>query len=102
MGLSKKRKQNLAQITARAAECKKQQKIDQENQQKRRFLRKQREEEDYWDEHKDFRSESSSNKSNFVELSLDGCSFDKENQDGEENRKGHSTQKGLRDDKRGV
>ena len=102
MGLSKKRKQNLAQITARAAECKKQRKIDQENQQNRRFLRKQREEEDFWDEHEDFRLESSSDESNFVELSLDGYSSDEENQDGRENRRGDSTQEGLGDDDGGV
>ncbi len=54
MGLSKKRKQHLTQITVHAAENKKHQKINQENQRRRRFLRKQREEEDFWDEDEDF------------------------------------------------
>ena len=47
MGLSKKRTQHLSQITARAAESNKRRKVDQENQRKRRFLKKQREEEDF-------------------------------------------------------
>ncbi len=71
MGLSKKRKQHLAQIIVRAEGNKKHRKIDQKNQQRRRFLRKQREKEDFWDEHENFRSESSSDKSNFVESSFD-------------------------------
>ena len=75
MGLSKKRKQHLAHITARAAETKKHRRIDEENQRRRRFLRKQREEEDFWDEHEGFRSESSSDESDFVESSLDVYSF---------------------------
>ena len=71
MGLSKKRKQHLAQIIVRAEENKKHRKIDQKNQQRRRFLRKQREKEDFWDEQENFRSESSSDKSNFVDSSFD-------------------------------
>ena len=100
MGLSKKRKQHLAQITVRAAESKKHRKIDEENQ-RRRFLRKQREEEDFWDEHEDFRSESSSDESDFVESSLDGYSSDEETLDEGENG-GDGTQEGLGDDNGGV
>ena len=97
MGLSKKRKQHLAQITVHAAETKKHRKTDQENQRRRRFLRKQREEEDFWDQHADFRSESSSDESNFVESSLDGCSSDEEDLDVREDGRGDSIQEGLGD-----
>ena len=100
MGLSKKRKKHLAQITVRAAESKKHRKIDEENQ-RRRFLRKQREEEDFWDEHEDFRSESSSDESDFVRSSLDGYNSDEENLDKGENG-GDGTQEGLGDDNGGV
>ncbi len=101
MRLSKKRKQHLAQITVRAAESKKHRKIDQENQRRRRFLRKQREE-DFWDEHEDFRSESSSDESDFVESSFDGYSSVEENLDEGENGGGDSTQKRLGDNDEGV
>lgn len=70
-GLSKKRKQHLARITARAAESNRYRRTDQENQLMRRFWRKQRVDEDYWDEREDFRSESSSDESKFAESSLD-------------------------------
>ena len=43
-----------------------------------RFLRKQREEEDFWDEHEDPRSESSSDESNFDESSHDEQNSDEE------------------------
>ena len=56
-------------------------------------MRKQREGEDYWDEHEEFPSESSSDESNFVESSLDGRSSDEEHWDG----KGDSTQEGFGD-----
>ena len=49
MGLSKKRKSYFAQIPLPVTESKKHQKIDQENQRKRRFLRKQEGEEEFWD-----------------------------------------------------
>ena len=58
-------------------------------------MSKQREE-DYWDEHEDFRSESSSDESNFAESSLDGCSSDEENS-AVDNGRGHGTQEGLGD-----
>lgn len=94
MGLSRKRKQHLAQITARAAESKKHRKIDEENRRRGRFLRKQREEEDFWaDEHEDFGSESSSDKSNIDESRLGGYSSDEENLDERENV-GDGTQEG--------
>lgn len=40
-------------------------------------MRKQKEEEDFWDEHKDPRSESNSEESNFDESSYDKKSSDK-------------------------
>ena len=101
MGLSKKRKQHLAHLTARAAETKKHRRIDEENQRKRRFLRKQREEEDFWDEHEDFRFESSSDESDSVESSLDGYSSDEKILDEGENG-GDGTQEGLGGDDGGV
>ncbi len=42
--------------------------MDQKNQPKRRFLRKQREKEDFWDEHEDFWSESSFDKAALLSL----------------------------------
>ena len=101
MGLSQKHKQHLAHITARAAETKKHRRIHEEIQRKRRFLRKHREEEDFWDEHEDFRSESSSDESDSVESSLDGYSSHEEILDERENG-GDGTQEGLRDDNGGV
>ena len=44
----------------------------------------------------------SSDKSNFIELSLEKCSLDKEIQDRKENKKRNSTQKKLGDDNKGV
>ena len=70
MGLSKKRKQQLIQMSARAAESHKHRKLDRENERKKRFLKKQREEEDFWDEYEESLLESSSDESN-VESSLD-------------------------------
>ena len=63
-------------------------------------MRKQREE-DYWDEHEDLRSESSSDESNFAESSLDGHSSDKENSE-VDNRRGNGTQEGLGDNDGGI
>ncbi len=102
MGLSKKRKQHLAQITVRAAESKKHRKIDQENQRRGRFLRKQKEEEDFSNEHGDFWSESSSDESDFVESCFDGYNSVEENLDEGENGGGDSTQEGLGDNDEGV
>ena len=73
MGLSKKRKQQLIQMSARAAKSHKHRKLDRENERKKRFLKKQREEEDFWDEYEDPLLESSSDESK-VESSLDESS----------------------------
>ena len=78
MWLSKKRKHRLAPITAHAAESNKHRKTYQENQRRKRFLRKKREE-DFCDEDEDPRSESNSDESNFDESSLDERSSEEEN-----------------------
>ena len=79
-------------------ESKKHRKINQENQQRRRFLGKQREKKYFWDEHEDFLWEFSSDESDFVEYSFDGYNSVEENLDEGDNRGGDSTQwKGLRD-----
>ena len=77
MGLSKKRKQQLSYITARSLESRKQRKVDNENQREKEFLRRLREEEDYWDEYED-NLESSSDESNDNEFSPDEFSSDVE------------------------
>ena len=77
--LSKKRKQHLNLISACAAESHKHRKIDRKNEQKKRFLRKQREEEDFWDELEELQSESSSDEANIKDSSLDKPSSDKDN-----------------------
>ena len=108
MGLSKKRKQHLAQITALAAENKKARKIDVQSQQKKRFLRKQREEDDFLDEHEDFQSDSSSDESRFEEFSLDREGTDEEDLEvdeeelGVDDGRGDNTQEGLGDNDGGV
>ena len=101
MGLSKKRKQHLSLISARAAESHKRRKIDRENEQKKRFLRKQREEEDFWDELEEFQSESSSDESNIEDSSLDEPSSDEDNVE-VDNRRGDNTHAGLGDQDGGV
>lgn len=65
-------------------------------------MRKQREEDDCWDEYEGFRSESSFYESNFVESSLDGCSSDEENLDGREGGRGDNIEEGLGDNDGGV
>lgn len=67
MVLNRKRKQQLALTTIRAAESEKSRKFDQENQRKRRKQRN----EDFSNEHEDPRSESSSDETNFDESGLD-------------------------------
>lgn len=79
MGLSKKRKQLICLISARAAESHKHGTIDRESERKKRGLKKQREEEDYWDEFEEHQSESSSDESNIEFSSLDESSSDKDN-----------------------
>ena len=68
MGLSKKRKQHTKQMTARSLESRKHRKIDQVTQRKKEILRRQREEEDFWDEYEDFSLESSSDELNCDEF----------------------------------
>ncbi len=53
-------------------------------------MRKQREKEDFWDEHEDFRSESCSDESDFVVSSFDGYISVEENLYEEENGGGNS------------
>lgn len=96
MGLSKKRKQQLIQMFARAAESHKHRKLDRENERKKRFLKKQREEEDFRDEYEEPLSESSSDESN-VESSLDESSSE-EGDLGWDNVRGDNTLEGLGDD----
>lgn len=90
MGLSKKRKQHLSHITARSLESRKHQKVDRENQRKKEILRKQREEEDFWDEYESSGPESSSDESS-CDQSSDESSLDEPSSNGknpvEENRK---------------
>ena len=64
-------------------------------------MRKQGEEEGYWDEHEDFRSKASSDESTFAESSLDGRSSDEENSE-VDNGRGDGTQEGLGDNDGGV
>ena len=63
MGLSRKRKQQLREITSRSLKTRKLRKLDQENQRRKEILRKQRDEEDFWDEYKGVSVDSSSDKS---------------------------------------
>ena len=60
MGLSRKRKQQLREITGRSLESRKLRKLDQENYRRKEILRRQREEEDFWDEYEDISMDSSS------------------------------------------
>ena len=83
MGLSKKRKQQLSFTTARSLEIRKHRKDDKENLRKKKILRKQREEEDYWDEYEDYSLESSSDESECDEPSLNLPSSDEEEEEGE-------------------
>ena len=74
--------------------------MDREKKQKRRFLRKQREEEDFWDKYKEPYSKFSSNKSFFKEFSLDMTSSKDDNLDGRKIR-GDNTCESLGDDDNG-
>ena len=101
MGLSKKRKQHLSLITARAAESHKHRKIDREYERKKRFLKKQSEEEDFWDEFEELRSESSSDESSIEDSSLVEPSSDEDNPEMVKKR-GGNTSEGLGDEDGGV
>ncbi len=72
-------KQHLNLISARAAESHKHRKINRENERKKGFLRKQREEEDFLDELEEFQSDSSSDESKMEDPNLDKPSFDEDN-----------------------
>ena len=78
MGLSKKRKQHLSSITSSSLESRKQRKVENEIQRKKGILRREREEEDYWDEHEDYSLDSSSDESNCDKPSLGLLSSDEE------------------------
>lgn len=79
MRLNKKRKQHPSLISARAIKSHKHRKIDQENIQKKRFSRKRREKDNFWDELKKLHLESSSDKSNIENSSLNKCCSNKNN-----------------------
>ena len=101
MGLSKKRKQHLSQITSRSLEIRKHRKVDRENQRIKDILRRQRKEEEFWDEYKNPSSEFSFNESN-----CDGCSQDgpssKEEDLVVENKRRDCTYEGLGNEDGGV
>lgn len=84
MGLSKKRKQQLAHITARSLEIRKRRKVDRENQQKDEILRREREGEARLeeglleDETENLRSISNSHELNCDGSSQDGTSTEKD------------------------
>ncbi len=65
-------------------------------------MRKRRKEEDFWNEHHNFWSESSSDKSDFVESSFDGYSSVEEKLDERENGWENSIKKRLEDNNEGV
>lgn len=105
MGLSKKRKQQINFAIARSLESRKHRKVDKENQRKKEILRKQREEEDYWDEYEDYSLESSSDESECNEPSFDLPSSEEEKEEREEtkdDRKEEGTREGLGDDEGGY
>ena len=64
-------------------------------------MRKQSEEEDFWDEHEDLQPESRSEEPNFDESSLVERSSDEENVEADDG-KGDNTKEGLGDDDWGV
>ena len=95
MGLSKKRKQHLSLITARATESHKHRKIDRE------YERKKREEEDFWDEFEELQSESSSDESSIEDSSLVEPSSDEDNLE-EVKKRGDNTCESLGAEDGGV
>lgn len=74
MGLSEKRKQHLSRITA----SRKHRKVDRETQRKKEILRRQREDEDFWEESEVFNLGSSSDEPNCEGYSQDGFSYEEE------------------------
>lgn len=95
-GLSRKRKQQLREITSRSLETRKLQKLDQENHRRKEILRRQRNEEAFWDEYEGVSIDSSSDES-----SLDEYSSEEEELMVEGGR-GDNIQEGLGDDDGGV
>ena len=101
MGLSKKRKQHLSQITVRSLESRKHRKVDRETQRKKEILRQQRKDEDFWDEYEGLSLGSSSDESNCEGSSQDGVSS-KEKDLAIKDKRGDSTYEGFGDDDGGV
>ena len=99
MWLSKKHKQQLSFITGRFLESRKYRKVDNENQRQKGILRRQREEEEYWDEYEDYSLKSSSDESDCNEPSPDLPSSDEEEEEvTKDNRREEGTREGLGDD----
>ena len=96
MGISRKRKQQLREITSRSLETRKLRKLDQENQRRKEILRRQRDEEDFWDEYEDVSVDSSSNESSPDEYSSE------EEKLMVEGGRGDNIQEGLGEDDGGV
>ena len=84
-------------MTARSLESRKPRKIDRETQRKKEILRRQREEEDFWDEYEDFSLESSSDESN-CDGSIQDDSSEEEDWVTEKKRGDGGTFEGLGDD----
>lgn len=101
MGLSKKRKQYLSPTTVRSLDSRKHRKVDRETQQKKEVLRRQRGEEDFWDEYEDLSLGSSSDESNCDRSSQDGFSSEGEVLVIEDKRR-DGTYEGLGDDDEGL
>lgn len=78
MGLSEKRKQHLSRITPRSLESRKHRKVDRETQRKKEILRRQREDEDFWEEYEVFNLGSSSDEPNCEGYSQDVFSYEEE------------------------
>ncbi len=78
MGLSEKRKQHLSRITPRSLESRKHRKVDRATQRKKEILRRQREDEDFWEEYEVFNLGSSSDEPNCEGYSQDGFSYEEE------------------------
>ena len=90
-------------MTARSLESRKHRKVDCKNQRKKEILRRQREEEDYWDEYEDFSLDSSSGESDCHESSPGQLSSDEEEEEVmEDNKRGKYIREGLGDDEMGV
>ena len=93
----------MSLISNRSLESRKKRKVNNEIQRKKEILRRQREQEDYWDEYEDYSLDSSSDESDCDELSLDSLSSDDEREVViEEGGKEEGTCEGLGDDEGGV